>query len=102
MHHTAGQAPSFLVSITGMSTRLHSAPFPSSLTMKPTSHPAHQLRPERALPVERGDVRSGGARAAAHRAWRGSDDVLHPRTRAALRAAGTPARRLRFHVHLRA
>ena len=36
------------------------------------------MRPERTLPMERGDVRGGGARAAAHSAWRRSDDVLHP------------------------
>jgi len=100
MLHTAGQAPSFLVSTTGMSIRLHSAP--PSLTMKPASRPTHQLRPERPLPMERGDVRGGGARAATHSAWRGSDDVLHPRARAPLSAACTSARRLRFHVHLRA
>ena len=49
------------------------------LTMKPISRPMHQLRPERALPMERGGVRGRGTCAAAHRAWRRSDDVLHPR-----------------------
>ena len=44
---------------------------------------AYQLRPERTHPMERGDVRGGGARAAAHSARRRSDDVLCPRARAA-------------------